>query len=148
MLKITRIKYKEEQVIKPFMGRIRHWTTKQHDSPISMWQGLVVWGLYVDHPDFKGQWGHTSRIIKIDGPSLGGRDLETINARFVLVGPALTWDQYVTKRQEVEQEKHIMAYRLLKLEDKPKEEKKNVKQPYYSAATRVNRTSGRKIPAR
>ncbi len=127
---------------KPHKGRIDHWTHLKDE------QVSCVCGLYLDHPQFKNEWGHTSHIENISEPNrFGYKELETQNSRYTLVGKELTWEEYVQKRQAVESEHHAQAYRLLSNGPKPvhvqgnnnkeRDKKRNGKPTYYTRATQT-----------
>jgi hypothetical protein len=126
---------------KPHKGRIKHWIALEGE----------IHGFYVDHPQFKNQWGHTTSALRIDEPNqFGYREIETRNSRYTLVGEELTWEEYVKKRQELESEKHAQAHRLLSPGPKPvhvqgntSKEGVNKKQngkPYYTRETQTRVT--------
>jgi hypothetical protein len=129
---------------KPPKGRIKHWTRL----------GECVSGFYVDHPEFKNKWGNTTEVVSISPPTqFGYRELETQHSRYTLVGEELTWEEFVKKRQALENENHAQAYRLLSPRPKPvhvqgdtahsnnnkDNKKRNGKPTYYTRAiqTRV-----------
>ncbi|HEY2810517.1 MAG TPA: hypothetical protein VGJ00_03910 [Rhabdochlamydiaceae bacterium] len=133
---------------KPHKGRIKNWTQLATE-------GNIICGFYVDHPDFKNKWGHTSSIKHIAEPNqFGYRELETKNSRYTLVGKELTWEEYVKVRQQLESDQHAKAYKLLSPDPRPtpvqtvlqptnnKSKKLNDK-PYYSKKTQPRPINGR-----
>lgn len=121
---------------KPFKGRLRNWTKLDPTSAIPLHRGVIIACYFVDHPLFKGEWGHTSRVVSI-GPEdkHGCRTLETVNSKYLLVGKELNWDEYKAARilyEEGEQK----AYRLLEIQHK--KEENNVK-PNRTVRTKASR---------
>lgn len=46
--------------------------------------GYVIIGTFIDHPNFKGQRGHTSLIVKCGRKKKDGtHNVETLNSRYV-----------------------------------------------------------------
>jgi len=68
---------------KPYKGRITEWSL----APFK--QKTIVIGLFVDHPQFAGQRGHTSYVVSLDKY---GR-LETRNSRYLLVSEVVENEQ-------------------------------------------------------
>jgi hypothetical protein len=68
---------------KPYKGRITEWSL----APFK--QTTIVIGLFVDHPQFAGQRGHTSHVVSLDKY---GR-LETRNSRYLLVSEVVENEQ-------------------------------------------------------
>ena len=63
---------------KPHKGRIEQWEKRKH------WGHTLVWGLFVDHPEFmENSYGHTSYIVSQDG-----NEIETRNSRYTLGTPS------------------------------------------------------------
>lgn len=141
---------------KPHKGRIKTWTqilVEGEEPPI-------ICGLYVDHPDFKGKWGHTAGVVFISEPNqFGYRELETKDCRYTLVGKELTWDEYIKARQLLEGNSGAQAYKLLSPAverpstvptSSPKErtKRKDVNKAYYSERTKVSLDHGRRPKGR
>src|SRR6266566_2825146 len=114
MVKVTIIKGKPQIKVedKPFKGRIKHWTKQVNPVYPDLFKEITVKGYYLDHPDFKGEWGLTSRVVKLSPQDKDGNiRLETTNSKYVLVGKELTWEQYRERRASLE--KDALAYKLL-----------------------------------
>lgn len=62
---------------KPHKGKIESWQRKECERGL----GYYITGRFVDHPQFAGEWGHTSWVEKHDG-----QEIETRNSRYTLVG--------------------------------------------------------------
>lgn len=143
---------------KPHKGRIKNWTSLASQDPGDKTDHQIICGLYVDHPQFKNEWGHTSSIESLGEPNqFGYREVETKNSRYTLVGKELTWEEYVKVRQQLEEGKRAQAYKLLSVQPRPSDvpsvphnvqkrdyleskPKHNVK-PYYSRNTQVKSPS-------
>ncbi len=66
-------------------GKLKNWW-KHYPSKDWGVEGLgyVICGTFVDHPEFKGESGHTSFVLK-HNEELG--IVETLNSYYTLVGP-------------------------------------------------------------
>lgn len=60
--------------MKPFKGEIHNWSIR------TFVDGYIITGIPVGHPKFKN-WMRTSKVVK-----RVGRNVETLNSRYVLVG--------------------------------------------------------------
>lgn len=68
--------YKKRYVQKPHNGRIVDWKTKSCFAGI----GYYITGIFLDHPYYKGERGHTSYVV-----ARRGMEIETCNSRYTLV---------------------------------------------------------------
>lgn len=69
-------------MIKPHKGSLRLWRKHVPSGNFkSFGLGYIICGVFVDHPDFAGETGHTSWVVKHEG-----NEVETINSRYTLVG--------------------------------------------------------------
>lgn len=64
---------------KPHKGTLDQW--KKHPTYIG---GYFFTGKFVDHPEFAGKKGHTSRVVAQEG-----YEVETLNSRYTLGDPLL-----------------------------------------------------------
>lgn len=62
-------------IIKEHKGTIDNW----YKYPCKPGLGYVVCGYSVDHPEFAGDWMHTSWVVKREG-----NEIETRNSRYTL----------------------------------------------------------------
>ena len=71
------------KVTKPHKGSLSNWDLLKTIAPLD---GLTFYavGIFVDHPRFAGQRGHTSMIKKITF-SKGGAEIETMNSKYTLL---------------------------------------------------------------
>lgn len=63
---------------KPHKGRISQWGISSNYAN----SGFFIYGTFLDHPEFRGEAGYTSQIVKYD--RITG-EIETDNSRYTLV---------------------------------------------------------------
>jgi hypothetical protein len=44
--------------------------------------GFIIWGYFDGHPEFHSRYGHTSRVLVVNG-----NEIETLNSRYTLGTP-------------------------------------------------------------
>lgn len=66
---------------KPFKGRIRDWYKRENISAKGL--GYTVCGMFDGHPEFHGQYGSTSYVVKFDEKT---GEFETRNSRYRVEG--------------------------------------------------------------
>lgn len=69
---------------KPHLGKIKSWFKRETDPESGL--GYQIIGMFVDHPDFKGEVGHTSYVVSHDETT---GEIETRNSRYTLEGAEL-----------------------------------------------------------
>lgn len=67
---------------KPHKGKISNWAKRETISQKGL--GYYIIGKFVDHPDFAGDFGHTSYVVAHDEVT---GEIETRNSRYTLVDP-------------------------------------------------------------
>lgn len=70
---------------KPHRGNLTYWrkhTPKHYDTKGTL--GYIILGLFIDHPDFAGEEGHTSLVVFHDEET---GYIETLNSSYNLIGP-------------------------------------------------------------
>jgi hypothetical protein len=65
--------------MKPHKGRIALWYKQDCGT-----EGYLVCGVFLDHPQFMGEHGHTSLVLSHDEAT---GEIETRNSRYTLVKP-------------------------------------------------------------
>lgn len=64
---------------KPHKGTLTNWT--KVELPLAKGLGYIVTGVFKDHPDFAGEYGRTSYLVKHDEAT---GEIETRNSRYTL----------------------------------------------------------------
>lgn len=65
---------------KPFKGYIRDWAWERYPN------GIVASGIPIGHPNFTG-WIRTSKVVNKTPCDNGDTAIETLNSRYILLGP-------------------------------------------------------------
>src|SRR4051812_45481750 len=66
--------------MKPHKGTLNGWFEQPCGDEYGL--GYLIRGRFMDHPDFAGQFGHTSYVVKRDS-----NEIETRNSRYTLGTP-------------------------------------------------------------
>lgn len=74
---------------KPFKGRLKGAFQMIQGNPTKEHLGYIYVGTFLDHPEFKGNFGHTSAVVKdncdIPRHVNEGYMIETLNSRYTIV---------------------------------------------------------------
>lgn len=69
---------------KPFKGTLVNWTIRKFAKANHEHLGYYITGVFVDHPVFRGRYGHTSMVVKESLLDDGTIEIETLNSRYHL----------------------------------------------------------------
>ena len=64
---------------KPHRGSLENW--RRMECGVDQGLGYYIVGIFMGHPSFTGEYGHTSYVVAHEGD-----EIETRNSRYTLVG--------------------------------------------------------------